>query len=88
MHCIYMIASKITKRGQTTLPRQIRNALHLQPGQTLVYEVRNDEVILKAHPGPLASFGVLSSPESRNVDPEEARKLARKEWVSHTQSEG
>jgi bifunctional DNA-binding transcriptional regulator/antitoxin component of YhaV-PrlF toxin-antitoxin module len=37
---LFMITSKVTKRGQTTLPRQVRDALKVKPGQSLVYEVR------------------------------------------------
>jgi AbrB family looped-hinge helix DNA binding protein len=83
-----MIASKVTKRGQTTLPRQIRNALQIQPGQSLVYEVREDEVILKAHPGVLASYGSLSSGKKTEIDLKNARKHAREEWTDHSSYEG
>lgn len=31
--------AKITSKSQTTIPREIRAALHLNPGDTIVWEV-------------------------------------------------
>ncbi|MGJ8649891.1 MAG: AbrB/MazE/SpoVT family DNA-binding domain-containing protein [Opitutaceae bacterium] len=83
-----MITSKVTKRGQTTLPRQIRNALHVEAGQSLVYEVTKDGVIIRAHPGAMASFGTLKTKKSNTVDYDQARKAAREDWVEHVAEEG
>ena len=83
-----MITSKITKRGQTTLPRQIRNALQVKAGQTLVYEVTNAGVILRAHPGAMASFGALKPKQSKPVDYDQARRAAREDWVEQVAEEG
>ena len=83
-----MITSKITKRGQTTLPRQIRNALQIEAGQSLVYEVTDDGVILRAHPGAMASFGALKTNAAKSVDYDQARRDAREDWVEHVAEEG
>lgn len=88
LHCIPMIASKVTKRGQTTLPRQIRNSLHLEAGQTLIYEIREDEVVIKAHPGALASFAALAPITASNIDFKKAHKKAREDWRQHASHEG
>lgn len=46
-----MQESKLTSKGQTTLPKDVRTALHLEPGDTLRYLVLDGEVrILKARP--------------------------------------
>lgn len=46
-----MQESKVTAKGQTTLPKDVRAALHLQPGDTLRYLLLDGEVrILKARP--------------------------------------
>lgn len=34
--------AKITSKGQTTIPADIRNALHVAPGDSLVWEVQDD----------------------------------------------
>ena len=35
-----MLTSKITSKGQVTLPKQIRERLQVQPGDTLAYELQ------------------------------------------------
>ncbi|HZA65990.1 MAG TPA: AbrB/MazE/SpoVT family DNA-binding domain-containing protein [Geminicoccaceae bacterium] len=39
--------SRITSKGQTTIPRAIREKLSLKPGDVLVYELDEDEVRLR-----------------------------------------
>ena len=41
-----MIVSKLTSKAQTTIPKQIRAALELQPGDELLYEILDGRVIL------------------------------------------
>ena len=36
--------SRITSKGQTTIPREVRRKLSLRPGDVLVYELDQDEV--------------------------------------------
>ena len=39
--------SRITSKGQTTIPREVREKLSLQPGDVVVYELDDDEVRLR-----------------------------------------
>jgi len=41
-----MITSKLTTKAQTTIPQPVRAALHLQPGDQLIYEIDDQRVIL------------------------------------------
>jgi antitoxin PrlF len=41
-----MIISKLTTKAQTTIPQPVRNALHLRPGDELMYEIDQERVIL------------------------------------------
>ena len=41
-----MIISKLTSKAQTTIPLPIRTALELQPGDELLYEIIDGQVIL------------------------------------------
>ena len=41
-----MIISKLTIKAQTTIPRPVRIALHLEPGDELLYEIDDQRVIL------------------------------------------
>jgi antitoxin PrlF len=41
-----MILSKLTSKAQTTIPQPVRAALHLQPGDELLYEIDAERVIV------------------------------------------
>lgn len=41
-----MIRSKLTSKARTTIPQPVRAALHLEPGDELVYEITDGYVIL------------------------------------------
>lgn len=41
-----MVESKITAKGQTTLPKAVREALSVQPGDRVRYVIREGEVLI------------------------------------------
>lgn len=41
-----MITSRITSKGQTTVPQPVRAALKLANGDELTYEIKGDRVVL------------------------------------------
>ena len=41
-----MIVSKLTSKAQTTIPQPVRAALGLEPGDELLYEIVDEQVIL------------------------------------------
>lgn len=41
-----MITSKLTSKAQTTIPQPVRVALHLEPGDEIVYVIEDGRVIL------------------------------------------
>ena len=45
-----MIQSSVTERFQTTIPKGVREALGLRRGDTLAYEVRGEEVVVRRRP--------------------------------------
>ena len=42
-----MIASKITSKGQTTLPKPVRDALGVKPGDRVYYFIDGDQVRIR-----------------------------------------
>jgi antitoxin PrlF len=61
-----MITSKITSKAQTTIPQQIRAALHLDVGDELEYRIEGGHVVLSkvrrnAIDDPFATFHEWSS---------------------------
>ena len=41
-----MIASKLTSKAQTTIPRAVRAALKLGVGDTIAYTIEDDHVVM------------------------------------------
>ena len=55
------MTSKITSKGQTTLPKEIREKLGVHSGDTLIYEVEGNTVrVRKAEPFDLAWHRAIS----------------------------
>lgn len=42
-----MIIGRITAKAQTTIPRAIRLALGIRPGDEIAYEIEGDRVIMR-----------------------------------------
>ncbi|WP_017324250.1 AbrB/MazE/SpoVT family DNA-binding domain-containing protein [Synechococcus sp. PCC 7336] len=42
-----LVSATLTSKGQTTIPKQIRDLLHLQPGDRIDFVVDGDRVYLK-----------------------------------------
>ena len=69
---IRVIKSKLTAKAQTTIPRPVREALHLQVGDEIAYEIRDDRVVLsKASSAfaedPFATFSEWDSAADRDA---------------------
>ncbi len=67
-----MIASKITSKAQTTVPRSVRAALKLGVGDTIIYAIEGDRVVMtKASAptvdSPTAGFDEWSSENDRHA---------------------
>ena len=42
-----MVTSKITSKGQITLPKEVRKLLNVQEGNVIVFENENDKIVIK-----------------------------------------
>lgn len=67
-----MIVSKLTAKAQTTIPKAVRAALGLRPGDDIVYVIEADRVVLeKAGTGrpedPFSSFGEWANEADRRA---------------------
>ena len=55
-----MVHSTITKKGQTTVPLEVREALKVKPQQRLEWTIRRDgSAIVRPMPSALGLFGSL-----------------------------
>ena len=72
-----MIRSTLTERWQTTIPAEVRKALHLKPRQRLIYELVDGAVLIRPQPETLRDlYGCLADGERAAPKPEE-RAAAR-----------
>jgi antitoxin PrlF len=52
------MATNVTSKGQVTIPKQVREALHVGPGSTVEFDVnKSGEVVLRKVGGRTASKG-------------------------------
>lgn len=62
----------MTSKGQTTLPAEIRELLHLKPGDKISYFVDGDKVVIKAkNKRAVDLIGILQDPERPALSVEE-----------------
>jgi AbrB family looped-hinge helix DNA binding protein len=67
------VFSKITTKAQTTVPREVREALGVKPGDMLVYRITKGRVTLaRAEPLDRAYLKAVESTLSEWASPEDA----------------
>ncbi|WP_404381735.1 type II toxin-antitoxin system PrlF family antitoxin [Caenispirillum salinarum] len=65
-----MISSKLTSKAQTVLPVAVREYLGVGPGDELVYELKDGQVVLRARKredDPFVHFDEWSSDEDEQL---------------------
>ena len=61
-------AAKITSKGQVTLPKAVRDALGIKPGDAVVFRVEGNRAVLARTPDFLDLAGTIAVPAAkRNV---------------------
>jgi antitoxin PrlF len=73
---IPMFHSTITRKGQTTIPAQVRDALNLHPGDKVSYELAKDHATLRFHRGARGLKGALKSDRGRGLSFHQIREAA------------
>ena len=70
------VTAKITSKGQITLPKKVRDILHLREGGVVVFEQENDTFVIKPAESLLDYKGYLRG-RARHSDFETVRETAR-----------
>jgi antitoxin PrlF len=73
-----MTHSKVTSKGQTTIPGKIRKALRIKTGDRLEYAVEGDHATIRVHLGTRSLKGVLASKRGKGMSFAEIREAAAK----------
>lgn len=71
-----MVHSKVTSKGQTTIPRKIRRALRIKPGDQLEYVVEGDRATIRVYPGTRSLKGALASKKGTGMSFAQIREAA------------
>jgi len=73
-----MTIATVTSKGQTTIPKEVRDFLGLQPQQQVAFERREGYVIMRPVDTSLEHFaGILSSKKSAATKNEERQAVAQ-----------
>lgn len=73
-----MNQSIITQKGQTTIPKEIRDFLNLKPNDRLFYFLEENKVILKPIHGNILELRGSVSSKEKNIDFDKIRNITRK----------
>ena len=68
--------SKVTSKGQTTIPGKVREALRIKPGDKLEYVVEGDHVTVRVHLGTRSLKGALASKKGKGMSFAQIREAA------------
>ncbi len=72
-----MLHSTVTKKGQTTIPGEVRAALDIRAGDRLEYKVEGNRVVMKVHAGTSSLAGTLASTKGKGLSFSKIRKAAQ-----------
>jgi AbrB family looped-hinge helix DNA binding protein len=70
------VTAKITSKGQITLPKKVRDLLHLREGGVIVFEQEDDKIVIKPAESLLDYKGYLRG-RAKVADTETVREAAR-----------
>ncbi len=64
--------SRLSSKGQVTIPVEIRKKLRLEPGDTVIYEIEDDRAVLRrAEPFDIAYHAALTETLDEWASPED-----------------
>jgi antitoxin PrlF len=79
-----MPVSTVTRKGQTTLPKEVRDALRIKPGDRIVYELEGDSVRIRSALAVIDSlYGAFHRPGWPPQDLDAARERFQQEVAEH-----
>ena len=82
-----MPTSVLTKKWQTTIPKEIRNLLKLKPNDKILYLVEGEKVMLKPLRGNILELRGSVATKKKPIDFKKLREDTRKK-VAHKILEG
>ncbi len=72
-----MLESTITRKGQVTIPKAIRDRLGVKEGEKVLFVMRGEEVVLKVVKGTILDLRGSVQPSAHPEDFEKIRQFVR-----------
>ena len=72
-----MLESTITRKGQVTIPKAIRDRLGVKEGEKVLFVMRGEEVVLKVVKGTILDLRGSVQPSAHSEDYEKIRQSVR-----------
>jgi len=74
-----MLESTVTRKGQITIPKAIRDRLGVKEGEKVIFVLRGEEVVLKIIRGSILDLKGSVKPRAHPEDFEAIRKSVRRD---------
>jgi len=72
-----MIVSKVSKKGQVVIPKEIRDKLNIMPGDIIIFKMEGDKIIIERIKEKLKDILKAGKPVEYSV---EFQRGLREEW--------
>jgi antitoxin PrlF len=82
-----MIGSKLTAKGQATIPKRIREKLDLEPGDRVIFVEKDDVVVLQPVKHTLHDLRGSVKPRKEPEDFDDVRREVKKHVAENVASE-
>lgn len=83
-----MLESTVTRKGQITIPKEIRDRLGVREGEKVIFVVRGAEVVLKVIRGTILDLRGSVKPKRRPEDFEAIRGSVKRALSERTTTSG
>ena len=83
-----MSASTLTRKGQVTIPKTIRDRLKVKEGEKVFFVMRGDEVVLKVLRGTILDLRGSVKASARPEDFEAIRRSVKKDVAARVARHG
>ena len=82
-----MIATTITKKGQVTIPKEIREALGLKERDKMVFTLRGSEIMMRPLRGTILDLRGTVNPKKRPEDFPKIREAVKRDRAGNVAGE-
>jgi len=82
------VTSTITRKGQVTIPKKIRDQMDLHLGDRVLFLVRDDEIVIKPVRGSILDLQGSVRPKSRPEDFDRIRETVKQRHAEQVARDG